>query len=88
METITRKGEGNDNWPMTWADDDLLYTAYGDGWGFVPKVEKKLSLGLAKISGGPTDFIAENLRSESAEQVGQEPAGKEAGGMLMVGGTL
>ena len=88
VETITRKGEGNDNWPMTWADDDLLYPAYGDGWGFVPKVEKKLSLGLAKISGGPTDFIAENLRSPSAEQVGQGPAGKKAGGMLMVGGTL
>lgn len=88
VETIIRKGEGNDNWPMTWADDDLLYTAYGDGWGFVPKVEKKLSLGLAKISGGPTDFIAENLRSSSAEQVGQGADGKKAGGMLMVDGTL
>ena len=38
-ETILRQAKGSDNWPMTWADDDWLYTAYGDGSGFEPLVE-------------------------------------------------
>ena len=54
--TILRKAEGGDNWPITWADDGNLYTAYGDGQGFEPKVDKKLSVGFAKIVGGPQDF--------------------------------
>src|SRR5438552_3545156 len=29
-ETIIRKAHDSDNWPMTWADNDALYTAYGD----------------------------------------------------------
>ena len=43
-DEIVRMAEGCDNWPITWGDDDLLYTAYGDGWGFEPHVEHKLSL--------------------------------------------
>ena len=62
-DTIVRKAEGGDNWPITWADDDNLYTAYGDGQGFEPKVDKKLSLGFAKIVGGPQDFTGINIRS-------------------------
>jgi len=87
-ETIVRKGKDGDNWPLTWADDDDLYTAYGDGWGFEPRVEKKLSLGVAKIVGGSHDFQGINIRSESGEQVGQGEAGKKASGMLMVDGVL
>ena len=55
-ETIVRKAKGSDNWPLTWADDDQLYTAYGDGWGFEPIVPEKLSLGLARIEGGPDEI--------------------------------
>ena len=86
--TITRLASGSDNWPITWADDDHLYTAYGDGWGFDPKVPKKLSLGLAKIIGPPESFKGVNIRSPSGEQIGQGPAGKKASGMLMVDGIL
>lgn len=86
--SIVRKAEGSDNWPTTWGDDDNLYTAYGDGWGFEPKVEKKLSLGLAKIVGGPDDFRGVNIRSEAGEQIGQGRQGKKASGMLMVDGVL
>lgn len=46
-ESIVRKG--SDNWPMIWADDNALYTAYRDGWGFEPKVAEKLSLGRLEI---------------------------------------
>ena len=86
--TIVRKAKGSDNWPITWADDDHLYSAYGDGWGFEPHTEKKLSLGLVRVKGGPPNFKGVNVRSESAEQIGQGSEGKKASGMLMVDGVL
>src|SRR3954464_13174528 len=50
---IIRLARGSDNWPMTWADDDALYGAYGDGNGFEPFVPAKLSVGFAKVTGYP-----------------------------------
>ena len=87
-EEIVRKAEGGDNWPVTWADDDLLYTAYGDGWGFQPFVEKKLSMGFASVSGSPKTFEGANIRTDSGEAVGQGEAGRKASGILMVDGVL
>ncbi|MBO0726951.1 MAG: serine hydrolase [Blastocatellia bacterium] len=87
-ETIVRKAEGSDNWPTTWADDDALYAAYGDGNGFEPFIVEKLSLGFAKITGAPPDFVGENLRSPTGEARGHGAAGKKASGMLMVDGVL
>jgi hypothetical protein len=84
-ETIVRHGDG-DNWPMTWADDDALYTAYGDDTGFDSEIER-LSLGFARLIGGPQDFSAMNIPSPD-EQVGFGQAGKKASGMLMVDGVL
>ncbi len=83
-----RQARGSDNWPLTWGDDDALYAAYGDGRGFEPFVDVKLSLGLAKISGAPNDFVGINLRSPTAEQRGDGAAGKKASGLLMVDGVL
>jgi CubicO group peptidase (beta-lactamase class C family) len=86
--TIVRQAKGSDNWPITWGDDDALYTAYGDGNGFDPRTKEKLSLGLARITGGPDGFRVENLRSETAEQKGDGAKGKKASGMLMVNSVL
>jgi CubicO group peptidase (beta-lactamase class C family) len=88
VTTIIRKACDSDNWPLTWAKDDNQYTAYGDGWGFDPRVEKKLSLGLAKIVGNPDDFQGINIRSETGEQTGQGRFGKKVSGILMVNGVL
>ena len=88
IDTIIRKAHGSDNWPITWADDDALYTAYGDGWGFEPKVEKKLSLGLCRITGSPKSFNGVNIRSQTGEQIGDGDRGKKASGMLCVDGIL
>jgi hypothetical protein len=88
VETIVRRASGSDNWPITWADDDNLYTAYGDGWGFEPKTEKKLSLGIVKIVGSPDDFHGINIRTESGERLGQGAKGAKASGMLCVDGVL
>ncbi|MGH9338876.1 MAG: serine hydrolase [Acidobacteriota bacterium] len=88
VSTIIRKAEGSDNWPLTWADDGALYTAYGDGWGFDPRVPEKLSLGLAKVVGDPDSFEGLNIRSPSGEALGDGAAGKKASGILMVEGVL
>lgn len=85
---IVRLAEGIDNWPLTWAEDGALITAYGDGWGFEPAVPEKLSLGLARVYGDPPEIEGVNIRSSTAEQLGDGPKGKKASGMLMVGGVL
>ncbi len=85
---IIRAAVGSDNWPITWGDDDAQYCAYGDGWGFEPRTEKKLSLGLARITGPPDRFQGMNLRSRTAERTGEGPNGAKASGMLMVSGVL
>lgn len=86
-ETIVRKALGGDCWPVTWADDDALYTAYGDGNGFEPQLPTKLSLGLARVTGSADDFTGINLRSP-IEQLGNGPAGKKASGIVMADGIL
>ncbi len=87
-KTIVRQADDCDNWPITWADDGHQYAAYGDGRGFAPKVERKLSLGLCRIEGAPADFRGVNIRSGTGEQVGDGPAGKKASGLLCVDGVL
>ncbi|MBI2949151.1 MAG: DUF4185 domain-containing protein, partial [Verrucomicrobia bacterium] len=87
-ESIVRRARGGDNWPMTWGDEDSLYTAYGDGRGFEPFVPEKLSMGLATVAGTPPNFTGTNLRSASAEAKGEGQAGRKASGILMVDGVL
>ncbi|MCD6051301.1 MAG: putative penicillin binding protein [Verrucomicrobia bacterium] len=85
--TIVIKAKDGDNWPVTWAADDALYTTWGDGTGFVPKVKEKLSCGFARVTGGPENFQGLNIRSD-AEQLGQGRAGLKGWGMLSVEGVL
>ncbi|MCB0096635.1 MAG: DUF4185 domain-containing protein [Caldilineaceae bacterium] len=85
--SIQRMADGSDNFPITWADDGSLYTAYGDGNGFEPKISERLSLGFARVDGPPTNFSAENIRS-NGEQTGHGSDGKKASGMLMVDSVL
>ncbi len=85
---IVRKAIDSDNWPITWGDDDAQYTSYGDGEGFEPVVDHKLSLGFAKIFGQPDAFKGIDIRSSTGERIGDGPKGAKASGMLMVNGTL
>jgi CubicO group peptidase (beta-lactamase class C family) len=87
-DKIMRLAKGSDNWPLAWADDDALYSAYGDGKGFAPFMEKKLSLGLVKITGSPPDIAGVNLRAATAEALGDGKNGRKASGMLCVDGML
>lgn len=86
--SIVRKAIGSDIWPLTWADDDSQYTAYGDGWGFKPPTPNKLSLGFARVTGDPEDLAGTNVRSTTGERTGDGPAGAKASGLLMAGGIL
>ncbi len=85
---IVRKAIDSDNWPITWGDDDAQYAAYGDGEGFEPFIDRKLSLGFARIAGLPTAFTGTNIRSDSGERLGGGAKGLKASGMLMVDRTL
>ncbi len=87
VDTITRKAAGSDNWPITWADDDAIYTTWGDGWGFEPKVTNKLSMGFARIVGEPGNFTGMNIRSP-AEQLGEGRSGRKGWGIISVDGVL
>jgi hypothetical protein len=90
--SATQDADGSDLWPMTWSDDDSLYTAFGDGWGFdyppgCPREVDKLSNGWAKIDGSPDDYAACNIDSND-EPIGQGGVGKKAYGMLSIDGVL
>jgi len=87
-EKVIRLAHGSDNWPATWGEDDMLYTAYGDGRGFSPYEDIKLSLGIARVSGSPPDIEGSNINSPGGERVGDGKFGPKASGMLMVDGTL
>jgi hypothetical protein len=60
VATIIRRAKDGDNWPVKWADDDALYTTWGDGTDFPPRVVKKLSCGFARITGSAAEFKGEN----------------------------
>jgi hypothetical protein len=87
VESIVRAAPDGDNWPLTWADDDALYTTFGDGTGFPPKVDRKLSCGFSRIEGNPDDFVGTNIRS-SGEQLGSGRQGRKGWGLLCVNGVL
>jgi len=79
--------DGSDNFPMTWAKDDSLYTAYGDGYGFEPGLPQKLGLGFAKITGMPEDFVCENIRSD-AENNATGASGQKGSGLLALDDSI
>jgi hypothetical protein len=79
-----RKAKGSDNWPITWADDDHLYTAYGDGNGFEPFRKEKLSIGLVRIEGIPPNLKGINIPSPTLDAKGNGARGRKASGLLCV----
>src|SRR5690349_9031310 len=62
FQTHRRLAPGSDNWPTTWANDGHLYSVWGDGGGFGGTNSKgRVLLGVARIEGGPNDYIGRNL---------------------------
>ena len=70
--THRKEAPGSDNWPITWADDDHQYACWGDGGGFGGTNSLgRVSLGFARIEGGPDDFKGVNVWGGHK---GQDPA--------------
>jgi hypothetical protein len=88
FEHLVRQAPGSDLWPMTWAADDNLYAAWGDGGGFGgTNDDGRASLGFARISGPAERFRGANVwGGKNAEH----PAtfGGKVGAMLSVNGVL
>src|SRR6266536_3268258 len=86
--TVRREDLDGDDWPMTWAEDDARYTAYGDGWGRRP-IEKptKLNTGLCRLIGNPPGFRGEEVTIPWFGYGPQDPNMKGCG-LLAVDGTL
>jgi hypothetical protein len=58
----THRAPGSDNWQITWADDNHQYAAWGDGGGFDGGDGRgRVSLGVARIEGGPADYRGINV---------------------------
>ncbi|MDH3663862.1 MAG: DUF4185 domain-containing protein, partial [Alphaproteobacteria bacterium] len=60
--THRRAADGSGDWGSTWADDDHLYTAWGNGGGFGgSNVNGRVYLGFARIEGSADDYQAYNV---------------------------
>jgi hypothetical protein len=86
-EVLKLKAGCGDNWPITWVNDDLQVTSYGDGDGFSDR-SPYLTIGFAKIFGDPPNHRAEDLISDGDAPMGGGPEGIKSSGMLMVDDTL
>jgi hypothetical protein len=72
-----------DTFPITWADDDVLYTSAGDPlWG-----ESTSGLDVQKFSGGPTDYKISKV-SHMNDYLGSGGDGPKPSGMICVDGVL
>jgi hypothetical protein len=60
--THNRDAPGSDNWQLTWADDNHLYGAWGDGGGFGgANSDGRVSLGFARVEGDWSDYKGVNI---------------------------
>lgn len=86
--THQRHAIGSDNWQLTWADDDHLYGAWGDGGGFGGSNEDgRAGLGFARIDGDWHDYRGFNVWGGKGAEHPADFTGKSYG-MIGVGGTL
>ncbi len=89
-ETYRTAAPGSDLWPITWGPDDQLYAAWGDGGGFGGSdSDGRVSMGFARIEGGPTNFRGVNINGgKDPKHPASFPKKGKTGGMLFVDGTL
>jgi hypothetical protein len=77
---------GSDLWPVTWAADDRLYTAWGDGGGFGgTDQDGRVALGFARLEGPPERFAGINVNGgKDPEHPASFPRHGKTGGLLAV----
>lgn len=89
-ETYRTAAPGSDLWPVTWAADDNIYAAWGDGGGFGgTDQEGRVALGFARIEGAPEHFTGVNINGgKEPLHPASFPKKGKSGGILAVGQTL
>jgi len=91
--SVVRLALGSDNFPTTWADDDNIYTAWGDGAGFGATYAEsqvkpyRAGLGVSRISGGPANMTGVNVFA-GKNALNPDTFGGKSYGILSVGGVL
>jgi hypothetical protein len=89
-DTYQTAAIGSDLWPATWGPDDNLYLAWGDGGGFGGSdSDGRVSLGFARIEGGPEDFHGFNVNGgKNPEHPASFPKKGKTAGLLFDDGIL
>jgi hypothetical protein len=83
-----RMAPGSDNWPITWAEDDSQYCAWGDGGGFGGTNEDgRVSLGVARIDGPADHYTGHNIWGGKDAAHPAQFGGKSYG-IIALGATL
>jgi hypothetical protein len=86
--THKRDAPGSDNWQLTWADDDHLYGAWGDGGGFGgTNSDGRVSLGVARVEGSRDSYKGVNIWGGKNSLSPASFEGK-SWGMICVDGVL
>jgi hypothetical protein len=87
-ETARTLAPGSDIWPITWADNGQLYSAWGDGGGFGgTNDDGRVSFGVARIEGGKDNYRGINLAGGKDAENPAPFTGKSEG-ILALGSTL
>ncbi|NQT55562.1 MAG: DUF4185 domain-containing protein [Desulfobacteraceae bacterium] len=78
--SLRRAAIGSDLWPITWANDNTLFTAWGDGGGFGgTNRDGRSSLGVAQTKGSGANWQGFNIfggkNSESKANFSGKPTG-------------
>ncbi len=84
FNNLIRMAPGSDLWPVTWAENDQLYTSFGDGGGFGgDNSSGRVSMGFSRINGSPTSFTTSNVNGganpENSATWGCSECGKGVG---------
>jgi uncharacterized protein DUF4185 len=88
LSGLRRAAPGSDIWPIAWAANGNLYTAWGDGGGFGGTNDiGRVSLGVARISGAGDSWTGSNVFGGLNGQSLATFVGK-AQGILSVAGVL
>jgi hypothetical protein len=89
-KTHQTAADGSDLWPVTWAADDHLYAAWGDGGGFGGSdSDGRVAMGFARIEGGPDGWRGINVNGgKNPEHPASFPKLGKTGALLCVDGIL
>ena len=86
--THRRDAQGSDNFQLTWADDDNLYGAWGDGGGFGGTNSRgRVGLGVARIEGNGDNWQGRNVWG-GHDSAAQATFDGKSWGMISVEGEL